>query len=78
MLRITLDLMYEKETLMDEEISTVCNIVESNLTQVQKEELFKVYVAALQKAEAAKPEPKPLTAEELAAKNPQLCEGCEE
>ena len=74
MLRITLDLLNEHQ--MDDEISTVCNIVESNLTQVQKEELFKVYVAALQKAEAAKP--KPPTIEELADRFPPLCEGCEE
>lgn len=76
MLRIMLDLMYEND--MDEAIDAVCNIVEINLKQIQKEELFLHYGEALRIVEKAKAPPPTLTAEELAAKNPQLCEGCEE
>lgn len=79
MLRIILDLMYDNndQKVIDDAIDAVCNIVETNLSQLQKEELFSQYGEAMEAVEKARAL-KVLTEEEIAAKNPTHCEGCEE
>ena len=74
MLRIVVDTLYENE--QDEAIETVCNVIESHLTQLQREEIFKVYSDVMSKLEKAESEPP--DEQEVAAKNPYFCEDCEE
>lgn len=73
MLRILLDLLYENE--MEEAITACINVVESHLTPLQREELFKMYNEALE-ATAKEDVPDDLPPHILA--NPNFCEGCEE
>ena len=74
MLRIMLDLMYDND--LEAEVDTVCNIIESHLTVLQKNQIFLEYGKAMQTLNDRKP--KPLTADGIAAKFPTFCEGCEE
>lgn len=73
MLRITIDLLVDNG--MDEELTAACNVAEAGMTQLQKEELFKIFLAARAVSEERN---KPVTEDDLILHHPTFCEGCEE
>lgn len=72
MLRTLLDKLYQHA--LDPEKEEVVNILSVNLTQLQWDELARVEHEIDE--EIAPPDP--LTEEELAARYPGICDGCEE